>query len=77
MVASHISRECWYMVKPILKEQKLMTGKFLGVIDFVFLFTYGCGYFAAGVLGDKLGLVRVISIGMICGMVSMLLVTFT
>jgi len=61
------------MVKPVLKEEHLMTGEFLGVIDFVFLFTYGFGYFAAGVLGDRLGLVRVISFGMICGMFSMML----
>jgi sugar phosphate permease len=69
MVAAHSSRESWFMVETIQVKPKLTTdlelsGQFLGSIDSVFLFCYGLGYYASGILGDKFGLVNVLTIGM-------------
>lgn len=76
MVAAHASREVWFMVKPELAKDVGVDSTFLGTVDSVFLFTYGLGYFVSGVLGDRFGLIKVMTSGMIGAMIIMFLVAF-
>lgn len=70
----HASRKVFSAIKGILYQEKWMHSDYytsdnqaamFGVMDSLFLFFYALGLFASGVIGDRMNLKNLISVGMI------------
>lgn len=63
IASRHSAIQSWAMVKPQVGESLNIDSKWLGAIDFTFLFCYAIGNFVAGNLGDSTSLSGITSIG--------------
>ena len=64
MCSNHITRESWYMVKPIVSEEWGWEKSVLGGFDSCFLFLYALGLFVCGNVEDKMNMRLVLPAGM-------------